>query len=269
MSRTGASRKSPDPPKGLPVADRHSQHPLNCPCGTCRKGRRWSHTDQRSPPEDTMIKLAIKTTLAATAVIALAAPAAAQGAAPAGTPEAAEQQLGNVHFATSCNEVAQRRFDRAMRYQHSFWYRESQAIFEDALKADLQCAIALWGVALSMLNNPHAPPPTENLPRALAALQKAKEIGAKTPRERDFIDALLAFYTDSDKIDHRPTAHASNPISRRSRRWRSVIPTTTKRRSFTPSRSMSRRRPPTRPMPTSSKAPPSWTPSSRPRPSIP
>src|ERR1700692_3905147 len=74
-----------------------------------------------------------------------------------------EQQLGNVHFATSCNEVAQRRFDRAMRYQHSFWYRESQAIFEDALKADPQCAIALWGVALSMLNNPHAPPPNENL----------------------------------------------------------------------------------------------------------
>ena len=150
-----------------------------------------------------MIKLAIKTTLAATAVIALAAPAAAQGAAPAGTPEAAEQQLGNVHFATSCNEVAQRRFDRAMRYQHSFWYRESQAIFEDALKADPQCAIALWGVALSMLNNPHAPPPNENLPRGLAALQKAKEIGAKTPRERDFIDALLAFYADHDKIDHR------------------------------------------------------------------
>jgi len=147
--------------------------------------------------------LAIKTTLAATAVIALAAPAAAQGAAPAGAQEAAEQQLGNVHFATSCNEVAQRRFDRAMRYQHSFWYRESQAIFEDVLKADPQCAIALWGVALSMLNNPHAPPPNENLPRGLAALQKAKEIGAKTPRERDFIDALLAFYTDSDKIDHR------------------------------------------------------------------
>src|SRR5712671_3674884 len=161
-----------------------------------------SHS-QRSPPEDTMIKLAVKTTLAATAVIALAAPAAAQGAAPAGAQEAAEQQLGNVHFATSCNEVAQRRFNRAMRYQHSFWYRESQAIFEDALKADPQCAIALWGVALSMLNNPHAPPPNENLPRGLAALQKAKEISAKTPRERDFIDALLAFYTDSDKIDHR------------------------------------------------------------------
>jgi hypothetical protein len=33
-----------------------------------------------------------------------------------------DQQLGSVHFQTSCNEVAQRRFDRAMRYQHSYWY---------------------------------------------------------------------------------------------------------------------------------------------------
>ena len=37
-----------------------------------------------------------------------------------------DQGLGRVHFETSCNEVAQRRFDRAMRYQHSFWYRQSQ-----------------------------------------------------------------------------------------------------------------------------------------------
>ena len=37
-----------------------------------------------------------------------------------------DQQLGNVHFETSCNEVAQRRFDRAMRYQHSYWYLARQ-----------------------------------------------------------------------------------------------------------------------------------------------
>lgn len=114
-----------------------------------------------------------------------------------------EKQLGSVHFPTSCNEVAQRRFDRAMRYQHSFWYRASHEIFEETLKADPSCVIAYWGMALSMLNNPHAPPPAENLPKGLAVLQKAKEIGAKSERERDFIDSLLAFYTDYDKIDHR------------------------------------------------------------------
>ena len=89
-----------------------------------------------------------------------------------------------------------------MRYQHSFWYRESKEIFEEALKADPECGIAYWGVALSLLNNPHNPPPAPNLPLGLAAIQKAKAVGAKTERERDFIDALSVFYTDYDKVPH-------------------------------------------------------------------
>jgi len=54
---------------------------------------------------------------------------------PAFSQEESDQRLGTVHFPTSCNEVAQRRFDRAMRYQHSFWYRESRGIFEEACRA--------------------------------------------------------------------------------------------------------------------------------------
>src|SRR6202795_1494168 len=83
-----------------------------------------------------------------------------------------DQRLGTVHFETSCNETAQRRFDRAMRYQHSFWYRASREIFEDVLKADPDCAMAYWGIALSLWNNPHGAPPSPNLPLALAAIEK-------------------------------------------------------------------------------------------------
>src|SRR4029077_19350379 len=61
---------------------------------------------------------------------------------------------------------------------------------------------AYWGIALSLLANPHAPPPGPNLPIGLAAIQKGKEVGAKTQRERDFIDALTVFYTDYDKVIH-------------------------------------------------------------------
>ena len=117
--------------------------------------------------------------------------------------EESDQRLGTVHFDTSCSEAAQRRFDRAMRYQHSFWYRESKELFEEVLKADPTCGIAYWGIALSLLNNPHAPPPAGNLPAGLAAIEKGKSVGAKTQRERDFIDSLAAFYTDYDKVDHR------------------------------------------------------------------
>jgi tetratricopeptide (TPR) repeat protein len=113
--------------------------------------------------------------------------------------ENADQKLGTVHFATSCNEAAQRRFDRAMRYQHSFWYSESKEVYEETLKADPECAIAYWGIALSLLNNPHGAIPAPNLPPGLAAIEKAKAIGAKTERERDYIDALAAMYADYDK----------------------------------------------------------------------
>ena len=98
-----------------------------------------------------------------TAAAALTQPAAAQDDAGA--------QLGRVHFETSCNATAQQRFDRAMRYQHSFWYSASREIFEDVLKADPDCAIAYWGIALSLLNNPFiGMPPASNLPLGLAAL---------------------------------------------------------------------------------------------------
>lgn len=119
-----------------------------------------------------------------------------------------EQKLGTVHFATSCNETAQRRFDRAMRYQHSFWYSASSEIYQEALKADPECAIAYWGIALSLLSNPHIAVPAPNLPLGLAAIDKAQALGAKTQRERDYIDALAVMYRDYDKIPHQARVQA-------------------------------------------------------------
>ena len=123
-------------------------------------------------------------------------------ASPGIAQEDADQKFGTVHFATSCNQTAQRRFDRAMRYQHSFWYKASREIFEETLKADPTCGIAYWGMALGLLDNPHNAPPAPNLPLGLAAIQAAKATGAKTQRERDFIDALAVMYVDYDTIPH-------------------------------------------------------------------
>lgn len=133
---------------------------------------------------------------------AVAAAAWLSGAQTILASEAREEQFGRVHFSTSCNEVAQQHFNRAMLYQHSFWYRESKKIFEEALAADPECAIAHWGIALSLLFNPHIPTPKQNLALGLAALEKGRSPSAKTQRERDYVDALLVFYTDYDKVPH-------------------------------------------------------------------
>jgi hypothetical protein len=114
-----------------------------------------------------------------------------------------DNKLGTVHFETSCNPEAQKLFDRGMLYQHSFWYRASQRVFEDVLKADPKCGIADWGIALSLLLNPHTATPAKNLAQGAAALANGKDIGAGTQRERDYIDALTVMYADFDKVDHR------------------------------------------------------------------
>ena len=130
----------------------------------------------------------------AASVISLSQPAVAQ---------ADNEKLGKVHFDTSCKPDAQKLFDQGMLYQHSFWYRASQKSFEDTLKADPDCAIAYWGIALSLLYNPHVAPPVKNLAEGVAAIEKGKALHAKTQRERDYLDALAAMYTNYDKVDHR------------------------------------------------------------------
>ena len=73
-----------------------------------------------------MLKPVLAATVSVTALVLSASqPLVAQGDV--------DQQLGNVHLETSCNEVAQRRFDRAMRYQHSYWYLQAKEVFEEAL----------------------------------------------------------------------------------------------------------------------------------------
>jgi hypothetical protein len=76
------------------------------------------------------------------AVVGLVAATISQPAAS----QSAEQRLGKVHFATSCEPQAQELFDRAMLYQHSFWYSASRRTFEEVLKEDPRCAVAYWGL---------------------------------------------------------------------------------------------------------------------------
>jgi hypothetical protein len=131
-------------------------------------------------------------TIAATALL-LTQPASAQN----------DQALGKVNFETSCKPEAHKLFNRGLLYQHSFWFRASQKTFEDVLKTDPECGIAYWGIALSLLWNPHVPPSPKNLAEGSDALAKGKSVGAKTERERDYIAALTVMYADHDKVDHR------------------------------------------------------------------
>jgi tetratricopeptide (TPR) repeat protein len=84
---------------------------------------------------------------------------------------------------------------------HSYWFNYARKTFERVLQQDPNCAIAYWGIALDLLGNSlTAPPSRKDAQAAWEALEKARAIGAKTPRERDWIEALSAYYRDHDKV---------------------------------------------------------------------
>jgi tetratricopeptide (TPR) repeat protein len=111
-----------------------------------------------------------------------------------------DEKLGKLGFPTSCDPQVQAEFERGVAMIHSYWFLIARRTFEGVLRQDPNCAIAYWGIAVDLLNNVFvAPPSRADAEAAWAALEKAREIGAKTQRERDWIEALSAYYRDHDK----------------------------------------------------------------------
>ncbi len=121
----------------------------------------------------------------------------------------AQEQVGKVSFPTSCSAAVQQEFERAVAMLHSFWFSASSSAFNAVAQGDPGCAMAHWGIAMNALGNPFAwPPAPKGLADGWAAVEKAKAAGARTPRERDYIAAIEAFYRDSAIVDHRTRALA-------------------------------------------------------------
>jgi tetratricopeptide (TPR) repeat protein len=121
---------------------------------------------------------------------------------PAGNAE----KLGKVSFPTTCKAEVQPRFERAVAMLHSFWFDEAIRAFQQVATDDPTCAMAHWGVAMTMLGNPLVgqPMPAPRLASALAAAERAGALSAQaSPRERGYIDAALALYRDVG-TDRRP-----------------------------------------------------------------
>jgi tetratricopeptide (TPR) repeat protein len=113
-----------------------------------------------------------------------------------------EEKLGTLSFPTSCDPKVQAEFERGVAMIHSYWFLIARRVFEGVLQQDPGCAIAYWGIAMDQLGNSLVgPPPRAQAEAAWAALEKAREIGAKTERERGWIDALRAYFRDHDKVD--------------------------------------------------------------------
>ena len=129
--------------------------------------------------------------------------------------------VGTVVFANSCAPAVQEDLSRGVAMLHSFWYSAGITTFRDVLAADPSCAIAYWGIASLLMNNPLAgigSTPTDVAP-AQAAVAEARRIGAKTQRERDYVEAVGVYYdnfaTTTERVRQAARSNAYEALAAR------------------------------------------------------
>ncbi|MDH3323572.1 MAG: hypothetical protein OEM04_11315 [Flavobacteriaceae bacterium] len=114
-------------------------------------------------------------------------------------------EFGELKFSLSCNYETRATFDLAVALLHSFQYNESEKAFVKVIDADPDCPMAYWGVAMSIYHAAWFPPSEEDLIKGSQVLKIAKEL-SMDEKQRDYINAIDAFYTDWETVDHKTRA---------------------------------------------------------------
>ena len=152
--------------------------------------------------------------LGVAAALPLAAPVGlpAQSARPAGERDAmqdarqeapAAEKLGRVRFPITCSATAQEKFEAAVALLHHMMYVEARSAFEGVAREDPNCAMAHWGIAMTLFQPLWPTRPSElELARGLVEVEMATAAGLATDRERAFVDATRAFFDPSDGPDY-------------------------------------------------------------------
>src|SRR5438270_13575505 len=113
----------------------------------------------------------------------------------------APEKFGQVRFPTSCNPQVQPVFERGLALLHSFAYAKAATVFQEVSAKDPGCGMAQWGVAMTYFHTIWGPPTEDEFAAGRTAAQKATALGAPTPRERDYIAAIGAYY-QGDGVAH-------------------------------------------------------------------
>jgi tetratricopeptide (TPR) repeat protein len=109
------------------------------------------------------------------------------------------QQLGTVHFPTSCDARVQEEFERGVALLHSFAFDTAEATFRHVAQEDPHCAMAYWGIAATFSR--WAGPDEKQRKQGWEEIKIAKSLHAATARERDYIAAQATVYEHPDKND--------------------------------------------------------------------
>jgi predicted Zn-dependent protease len=130
------------------------------------------------------------------------------------------EQFGEVHFPIACNAGVQEKFDLALAMLHTFSFPEAAKTFTAVSQEDPDCAMAYWGLAATAIGSLYGGRPGPMAIQGKIAVEKAKAIGGKTSRERDYIATIEVFYRGADKIDYATRVHGyANALERLHRKY--------------------------------------------------
>lgn len=131
------------------------------------------------------------------------------GARPPVQGAAVQDQLGHVEFEVSCDAPAQASFNEAVAWLHSFEYERAEATFREVLDSDPLCAMGYWGMAMSLWHQLWVTPPSPaDLARGAEYVKHARALAPDSERETGYVEAIGAFYSDFEELDHRTRAVA-------------------------------------------------------------
>ena len=108
----------------------------------------------------------------------------------------AQDRPGKVDFPISCSAPAQQEFNRAVALLHSFEYGAAHSAFTTVADRDPACAMAYWGLAMTHWHQLWAPPSKTQLEAGTAAVAKAKGLGPRNEREREWVAAIGHIFVD-------------------------------------------------------------------------
>ena len=110
---------------------------------------------------------------------------------------------GAINFKISCTPAAQAEFNRAVTLLHHMTYPQARTAFEQTAAIDPKCAMAHWGVAMTLFQPlwPTRPNPAARA-RGWREVEQARTLTSVTPREQLFIAAAEAFYLDPESNDY-------------------------------------------------------------------
>lgn len=115
------------------------------------------------------------------------------------------KQFGEVSFSLSCKSSIRETFDLAVSLLHSFEYEEAEKAFVKVIDADPDCAMAYWGVAMSLYHPLWEPSGKRDLEKGARILKIAESI-PKTEREAEYLEAIGLYYKDWETVDARTRA---------------------------------------------------------------